>query len=230
MKKLVLGACLVMLANVTTSAERRYVQGIYSLSEVVGLNLYEGSVSSGSVSLTDSIDDLGNGIGFAVGYLFDNGFGIEGGYRSVGGVGVTSTARFREEGGLPARIGNDTLNGSFTVTQEAEGTALYLAPIAYVYAEPLLLKGKIGYARFDVKNKSRISGSGTFNGGAISADTVLDSVSEGGTRLMYGLSAEYQINETLGIVLGYNHINDVGGGRLLEADVTSLELSLVGYF
>jgi hypothetical protein len=225
-KKLLIAACLAAFVSQNAfAAEGGYVQGIYALSDAGGMGLEESAVTSGSVSLTDTIDDSGNGIGFAVGYLFGNGFGIEGGYISVDGFGANSSATFTN-----AVLSGDTLNGTFSITQDIEGTVLYVAPVAYVDAEPFLLKGKLGFAQFDVENKSRISGTGTLNGAAVSVDTALDSISEDGTSFMFGVSAEYRINEKIGIALGYTRINDIGGGQLTETDVTNLDLSVIAYF
>ncbi|MEX0451423.1 outer membrane beta-barrel protein [Spiribacter sp. 218] len=225
MKKGLFAAALAFVAIPVSANGDLYIEPIYSFADANGMDLTEGSVTSGSVSLSTSVDDSGNALGFAGGYLFENGFGFEGGYAHFKDFSATADASFNN-----ATIGGDTLNGDFAISQDIDGDLFYLAPVAYIDADKFRFKTKAGVARFDVDNAQTISGSGTLNGSAVSVDTSLTTISESGTSYLIGASAEYRFTDQISASLGYMRFSDIGGGELEETDVDNINVSLLVYF
>lgn len=225
MKKGFLAATLMSVAIPAAANGDFYLEGIYSFADAKGMDLTEGSVSSGSVSLTTSVDDSGNALGFAGGYLFRNGFGLEGGYAHFKDFSARADASFDN-----AAIGGNTIDGDFAVSQDIDGDLLYIAPVAYVDADDFRFKAKAGVARFDVENKQTINGAGTLNGSAVTVDTSLTTISESGTSYLLGVSAEYRLTGQVSASLGYMRFTDIGGGELSETDVDNVNFSLLVYF
>jgi opacity protein-like surface antigen len=225
MKKGLFAAVFVSVVIPTSASGELYIEPIYSFADAKGMDLTEGSVSSGSVSLSTSVDDSGNALGLAGGYLFENGFGFEGGYAHFKDFSARSDATFTN-----ATLSGDTLDGDFAISQDIDGDLLYVAPLAYIDTNDFRFKAKAGIARFEVENAQRVSGSGTLNGSAVTVDTPLTTISESGTSYLVGLSAEYRFTDQVSASLGYMRFTDIGGGELSETDVDNINLSLLIYF
>ena len=224
MRKITIALLLALMTMPAAAREGGYIQGFYSLADAGDLGINDGTVTSGSLTISQSSDDEGNAIGLAGGYLFDNGLGIEAGFARFNDFGVDATLTASN-----AVVGGDTLDGTISTSQDIEGDMFYLAPVAYLDLSPVMLKAKIGAAYFDVENQSTVSGSGTVNGSAISGSVTLDAISESGTSLLLGLGAEYALTENVSAMVEYMRIQDVGGGELSETDIDTLNFALVYY-
>lgn len=224
MRKGIFAIVMLMLSMPLAAKEGFYLQGFYSLADAGDLGIGDQSVTSGTLTFTSTSDDEGNALGLAGGYLFGNGFGLEGGFANFSDIGVTSTITANN-----AVIEGNTLDGSLTVSQDIDGEMFYIAPVGYLDLNPVTLKAKVGAAYFDVDNNQTMSGSGTLNGSAVSINSSIGTISESGTSLIAGIGAEYAFTENVSALVEYMRIQDVGGGDLSETDIDTLNIGLIYY-
>jgi hypothetical protein len=64
MKKGLFAAALMFVAIPAYANGDLYIEPIYSFADAKGMDITESSVTSGSVSLSTSVDDSGNALGF----------------------------------------------------------------------------------------------------------------------------------------------------------------------
>lgn len=225
MRKGILAVAMLVASMPLAAKDGFYLQGFYSFADAGDLGVGDQSVTSGSLTITQSSDDEGNAIGLASGFLFDNGFGIEGGFADFSDFGVKSAIT-----GNDAVVGGNTFDGSLTVSQDIDGEMFYLAPVAYLDVNPIILKAKVGAAYFDVENQATVTGSGTLNGSSIDGSATAEPISESGTSLIFGVGAEYAITKNVSGMVEFMRIQDVGGGDLAETDIDTVNVGVLYYF
>ena len=224
MRRGLFAALLIAVSMPVVAQEGFYIQGTYSIADAADLGINDTSVTSGSLTVTQSSDDEGNAIGLAGGYLFGNNLGLEAGFANFSSFGVDSSITASN-----AVVDGNTLDGTIAVSQDIDGEMFYLAPVAYLELDPIMLKAKVGAAYFDVENQSTVSGSGSVNGTSISGSVTLDPITESGTSLLVGVGAEYAFTDNVSAMIEYMRIQDVGGGDLSETDIDTLNFGLVYY-
>lgn len=212
-----------------TNDNNVYVFATYGLASL-DANL-SSSVSSGSLSLTSTLDDEGSVTTFGVGWQKSEKLSFEFYAGKADGFSATTTLTATN-----AVIDGDTYNGSLSLNEELSGTLLGANTVftnakRFISGSELSFSGKVGLVQHKVEDDLSISGSGTVNGVSYSAASpVLATIKEKGTSITVGAGLNYSTSDHLELSFGITHIPNVGGGDLVEADLTSYDIGIAVRF
>ena len=212
-------------AKSSANDENIYVFASYGLASLdANIN---SAVSSGSLSLTRTLDDEGAITTFGVGWQESKNLSFEVYAGIVDGFSATTALTATN-----AVIDGDTYNGSLSVREELSGTllganAVFTNAARFDAGSALTFSGKIGLAQHRVEDELSISGAGTVNGVSYSAASpVLAVIKETGTSFTLGAGLNYVTSDDLEVSFGVNHIPGVGGGDLAEGDLTFYNIGI----
>jgi len=202
-----------------------YVFATYGLASLdASLN---SSVTSGSLSLTSTLDDEGSVTTFGFGWQKSETLAFEVYAGKADGFSATTTLTATN-----AVIDGNTYNGSLSVREELSGSllganAVFTNAKRFASGSALSFSGKVGLVQHEVEDDLSVSGTGTVNGVSYNlASPVLDTIKEKGTSVTLGAGLNYSTSDNLELSFGITHIPNVGGGDLVEADLTSYDIGI----
>jgi hypothetical protein len=174
-----------------------------------------GTYTCGTITATVSVDDSDSGYGIKGGYNVTENFSLEVGYKNLGEISESASL---SSGTCSTLLGTLTINSASTLNLTWEGSG-YTIGGAFNY--PINDKFSVGVDGglfiWDVDMDVRISGSGSLviGGNTYSASgTASGTESVDGEDMYFGLSAAYKIQDNLGIGLGYQRFNSLGGDNV----------------
>lgn len=192
----------------------------------------DSTVSSGSLSLTRTTDDDGTALVLGIGLRQSESIAFEFFGGNVTGFGSTTTITATN-----AIIDGNTLNGSLSLKEDVSSeligaSVVFSNQLRFIDDQTdsgakLSFSGKFGLLSYNIKDELTLYGSGTVNGTsyAISSPVILK-IKESGTAPNFGATLNYAANDVLELKLGLDYIPNVGGGDLVEADITMYTVSL----
>lgn len=234
---IVLSLGLGLISSVTKAEETKsstndkniYIFASYGLASLdASIN---STASSGALTLTTTSDDEGAVTTFGVGWEQSKNFSFEVYAGIADGFSATTTLTATN-----AVIDGVTYNGSLSAREELSGTllganAVFNNRARFDSGDALTFSGKIGLAQHRVEDELSLSGSGTVNGVTYSAASpVLATIKETGTSLTLGAGVNYVTSDNLEFSFGVNHIPGIGGGDLIEADLTFYNIGIAVRF
>lgn len=166
----------------------------------VGVGVGHSDQKDACDDISGSCDDTDTGWKIFAGYEFNQYLSLEGGYADLG----ESDA--------------DTIVLGIPVSADAEITGFFLSGIAsWPINDSFSVFGKLGAIYWDVETDA--------DGGGISV-----SEDENGTDLMFGVGAQYDFTDNIGIRAEWERFNDVGDSDTGESDIDLISGSLVYRF
>ncbi|MCZ6802672.1 MAG: outer membrane beta-barrel protein [Proteobacteria bacterium] len=169
-----------MIISLNVSAEEKgfFIGGSigYSSIDTLSESDVNATLAAGGITATSSVDDSDLGWKIFGGYNLNQYFGVEVGYVDLGETELDITAT------APAAItasGGDEIDGF-----------MFAGVARYPISEKFDVFGKVGGFVWDVE------GAGTVTSGAT---TVAVSADEDGTDIMFGVGAEYEVMNNIGI-------------------------------
>mgnify|MGYP001274061367 FL=1 len=196
----------------------------------------DSAVSSGSLSLTRSTDDEGTAItmGFGLQHSDTIAFEFYGG--TVDGFGSTTTPTATN-----AVVDGNTFNGSLSLKEDISSkliganvvfsSQLRLIDDQSDTGQKLSFAGKFGLISYKIEDELTLYGSGTINGTSYTISSpVLLKIKESGTAPIIGAKLNYAANDDLELRFGVDYISGVGGGDLVEADLTIYNIGVAVRF
>lgn len=189
------------------------------------------SVNSGSLSVTSTLDDEGSSKTFGVGWQKSKNVSFEIYAGEADGFNATTTLTATN-----AVINGNTYNGTLSVNEEISGTlvganAVFTNAKRFTSGSTLSFSGRVGLAQHNVKDNLSVSGAGTVNGVSYSAASpILTTIEEKGTSLTYGAGLNFAVSDDFEFSFGITHIPSLGGGDLVEADLTSYDIGFAVKF
>ncbi|MDC0649899.1 hypothetical protein OAQ37_05265 [Alphaproteobacteria bacterium] len=189
------------------------------------------AVSTGSLTLTTTLDDEGSITTFGVGWEESKNLSFEVYAGIADGFSATTTVTATN-----AVIDGVTYNGSLAMREELSGTllganAVFTNEARFDGGSALTFAGRVGLAQHRVEDELSLSGSGTVNGVSYSAASpAVATIKETGTSVTLGAGVNYSTSDDVEFSFGVNHIPGLGGGDLVEADLTFYNLGIAVRF
>jgi len=161
----------------------------------------EGTAGFGRADLGNtaglSVDNKDTNWGLAAGYMFNDMFGVEVGYRDLGSVSASASGAITGTYyGTPY-----TAAGTLNASASADGWMLG-ARLNIPMGDKFSAQARLGWYKWEAEGRASATGSLTY-GGTVYAGNVQASGSTDGTDLYWGLGAKYNITKQLGVGLGY---------------------------
>ena len=186
----------------------------------------DSAVSSGSLSLTRSTDDEGTAITLGVGLQQSDKIAFEFYGGTVDGFGSTTTLTATN-----AVVDGNTINGSLSLKEDISSkligaNVVFSSQLRVIddqsdTGQKLSFAGKLGLISYKIEDELTLYGSGTINGTSYTINSpVLLKIKESGTAPLIGAKLNYAVNDDLEFRFGVDYIAGVGGGDLVEADLT----------
>lgn len=181
----------------------------------------DSAVSSGSLSLTRSTDDEGVAVTLGVGWQQSETIAFEFYGGSVDGFGSTTTLTATN-----AVISGYTVNGSLSLKEDISSkligaNAVFSNQLRFDSGSNITFSGKFGLVSYKVEDELSLYGSGTVNGTAYTISSpVIIKIKESGTAPTVGGTMNFAVSDNLEFGFGVDYVSGVGGGDLVEADLT----------
>jgi hypothetical protein len=186
----------------------------------------DSAVSSGSLSLTRSIDDEGTAITLGVGLQQSDKIAFEFYGGTVNGFGSTTTLTATN-----AVVDGNTINGSLSLKEDISSkligaNVVFSSQLRVIddqsdTGQKLSFAGKLGLISYKIEDELTLYGSGTVNGTSYTISSpVLLEIKESGTAPLIGAKLNYAVDDDLEFRFGVDYVSGVGGGDLVEADLT----------
>lgn len=175
------------------------------------------SVSSGTLSVSQTVDTKGNALFGGLGYQFDELLAFEGQYLDLRGFGANQTITANN-----AIVNGTTINGSISANQDVKATAFaFSAKYDLKLDTGSKIYGRVGFTQVKVKNDIAVSGTGTIGGrtGSVVASLSYD---ETKTVPLFGVGFEYDLNKKTALRAEYTHINTVGAKNTTGESAVSM--------
>ena len=186
----------------------------------------DSAVSSGSLSLTRSTDDEGVSVTMGVGWQQSETIAFEFYGGSVDGFGSTTTLTATN-----AVISGYTVNGSLSLKEDISSTliganAVFSNQLRFDSGSNITFSGKFGLVSYQVEDELSLYGSGTVNGTAYTISSpVIIKIKESVTAPTVGGTMNFAVSDNLEFGFGVDYVSGVGGGDLVEADLTIYSIS-----
>lgn len=206
MKKVLISVLLAGISSAVMAQDAGSMYGIvgYGVSKVKS-SFEDATVTSGSLSYTQTADNKGNGFLGGLGYNIDKNLAVELMYHDISGFNYNQDLTASN-----AVIDGDTWNGSIGYKQKVSATAFSLTgKYGIDVAQDLRLYGRAGLARVEVKNQWTVAGSGTVNGNSLSGG-IAGTYKDTSTVPVVGAGIEYAFNKSVSLRGEYTYMSDVG--------------------
>lgn len=170
----------------------------------------EGTVGFGKFDLGNTsgwtVDDKDTSWGLTAGYMLNNNFGIEAGYRDLGSASASTSGTVSGTYYGKPFSATGTLNASGDADGWLLGVRLNL-PVNDKFS----VNARAGLYNWNADVNAVASGSLTYDGTAY-AGNVSASKKFSGTDPYYGIGANYNITKQLGVGIGYSRfdLDDIG--------------------
>lgn len=176
--KLIITTLTMIVISFSSMAENFYI----------GITAGQTDVDTGITEIVGStLDEDGNGNSFFIGKKIIGDISLEGFYTDLGKVSLSGNS------GDTFVYNNSTLQFNTTATLEAVSTTYGIAgKIDVVNNEKANLFFKAGYHSWETEFK-------------VAAGTTSASITTDGTDIMYGLGAEYRLNDQFSFIGGYDN-------------------------
>lgn len=191
----------------------------------------DSAVSSGSLSLTRSTDDEGTALTLGVGWQQSDTIAFEFYGGTVDGFGSTTTLTATN-----AVISGYTVNGSLSLKEDISSkligaNAVFSNQLRFNSGSNITFSGKFGLVSYKIEDELTLYGSGTVDGTAytISSPVILK-IKESGTAPTVGAAINYATSDNLEFKFGVDYVSGVGGGDLVEADLTIYNIGVAVRF
>ena len=191
----------------------------------------DSAVSSGSLSLTRSTDDEGVAVTLGVGWQQSETIAFEFYGGSVDGFGSTTTLTATN-----AVISGYTVNGSLSLKEEISSkligaNAVFSNQLRFDSGSNITFSGKFGLVSYKVEDELSLYGSGTVNGTAYTISSpVIIKIKESGTAPTVGGTMNFAASDNVEFGFGVDYVSGVGGGDLVEADLTIYNIGVAVRF
>ena len=196
----------------------------------------DSAVASGSLSLTRSIDDEGTAITMGLGLQQSDKIAFEFYGGTVDGFGSTTTLTATN-----AVVDGNTLNGSLSLKEDISSkligaNVVFSGQLRLIddqsdTGQKLTFAGKLGLISYKIEDELTLYGSGTINGNSYTISSpVLLKIKESGMAPTIGAKLSYAVNDDLEFRFGLDYVSGVGGGDLVEADLTIYNIGVAVWF
>ena len=189
------------------------------------------TAASGSLSISTTSDDEGTAVTLGIGWQKNDHLSFEVYAGKVDGFGATTTVTATN-----ASAWGYTINGSLSLNEDIStdliGANMIFGDTArFSKGGSLSYFGKLGLVNYKIKDKVSLSGSGTINGTSYNISSpALITLEKDGTGASLGAGVAYTTADNLELSFGVDYIPNVGGGDLVEADITVYNLGLAVKF
>lgn len=170
----------------------------------------EGTVGFGKFDLGNTsgwtVDDKDNNWGITAGYMFNDNFGFEAGYRDLGSAdGTISGSLSGTSYGKPF-----SATGTFSTSGDADGW-LFGVRLNLPINDKFSVNARAGLYNWTADINAVTSGSLTYDG-TVYAGNVTASKKFSDTDPYYGIGANYNLTKQLGVGIGYTKfdLGDIG--------------------
>jgi len=162
--------------------------------------------SAGLSNVSSSVDKSSTGYKLGAGYMFNENFGIEGGWVDLGKAKANGRGT---SGGIPVNVDVD-----------AKASGIFIAGIvASRVSEEFSVFAKVGFIDSTVQLSARASSGGIAASG---------SASSSGWTTMFGAGLQYDVDRQWGIRAEYESFPKLGDkNKTAEADVTMISIGVV---
>ena len=196
----------------------------------------DSAVSSGSLSLTRSTDDEGTAITMGLGLQQSDKIAFEFYGGTVDGFGSITTLTATN-----AVVDGNTFNGSLSLKEDISSkligaNVVFSGQLRLIddqrdTGQKLTFAGKLGLISYKIEDELTLYGSGTINGNSYTISSpVLLKIKESGTAPTIGAKLSYAVNDDLEFRFGLDYVSGVGGGDLVEADLTIYNIGVAVWF
>jgi len=144
-----------------------------------------------------SVSDRDGTYAITAGYMFNNHFGMEGGFRNLGDVSASRTGNF--SGTLYGRA----LSGNGSLSFKADGSGWTIGPRAYLpINNEFSVNARTGVIRWESDQSATVNAAFTWDGRSYAANATATE-KRTGTNIYLGFGGAYNINKQAAIGLNF---------------------------
>lgn len=206
MKKLLIVAAAALAVTAAQADGDSKWYGVAGLGTAsVKSDISDMSASSGTLSISQTVDTKGNSFLGGIGYQFDDQLAFEAQYLNITGFGASQSITATN-----AVVNGSTINGTITANQDVSAKAYaFSAKYDWKLDSASKVYARAGFTQVKVTNDIGVSGTGTIGGTAANVKASL-SFDETKTVPLFGIGYEYDLSKTLAMRAEYTRIDTVG--------------------